>query len=153
YQDNSETYLNITTSDMHFGIASYDDYKESQSKIVNHIVKGHKEILLLIGNDLLHHNDHRNRTASGREIQQVDIIQAWEDAKRFYYPVIEYALTNSKKVSVIYVKGNHSESLEWAFIQMLKERFPQVQFDDEFKERKAHMLGKNLIFTNHGDKK
>jgi hypothetical protein len=149
----NETYLNIPLADMHFTIATYEDYKQTQSDIIHLIQKGHKEILFILGNDLFHHNDHRNRTASGREIEQGDIIQAWEDAKLFYYPLIEYALNHSEKVKVMYIKGNHSESMEWAFVQMLKERFKQVQFDDEFKERKVTMLGLNYIGATHGDKK
>lgn len=149
----NETYLNIPLADMHFTIATYDDYKQTQSDIIHLIQKGHKEILFILGNDLFHHNDHRNRTASGREIEQGDIIQAWEDAKLFYYPLLEYALNHSEKVKVMYIKGNHSESMEWAFVQMLKERFKQVQFDDEFKERKVTMLGLNYIGATHGDKK
>lgn len=149
----SDTYLNIPLADMHFMIADYDYYKTTQSRIVELIQKGHKEILFILGNDLFHHNDHRNRTASGREIQHGDIIQAWEDAKLFYYPLLEYALQHSEKVTVMYIKGNHSETLEWAFVQMLKERFKQIHFDDEFKERKVHMLGLNYIGATHGDKK
>lgn len=149
----NKTYLNIPLSDMHFVIASYEDYKETQSKIIQLIKRGHKEILFILGNDLFHHNDHRSRTASGREIEQGDIIQGWEDAKLFYYPLFEYALQHSERVKVMYIKGNHSETLEWAFVQMLKERFEQIEFDDEFKERKVHMLGLNYIGATHGDKK
>ncbi|WP_077325757.1 hypothetical protein [Virgibacillus siamensis] len=148
-----QSYLNIPLADMHFGIATYEDYKKTQMMILDLIQKGHEEILFIIGNDLLHHNDHRNRTASGREIQQVDIIEAWNNAKMFYYPLLEYALMHSNKVTVLYTKGNHSESMEWTFVQMLKERFTQIHFDDEFKERKVHMLGLNFAGSSHGDKK
>ncbi|GGJ48583.1 hypothetical protein [Virgibacillus salexigens] len=147
------SYLNIPLSDMHFGIATYEDYKETQNRIINIIQKGHEEILFIIGNDLYHVDNFRNATASGREIQQIDLVNAWNSAKLFYYPLLENALRYSRKVKVIFTLGNHSESMEWSFIQLLKERYKQIVFDDDFKERKAHMLGKNLIFSNHGDKK
>lgn len=153
YIPDAETYLNIPLADMHFGVTDYEYYKETQKKVAYHIRKKHKEILFIIGNDLLHNNDHRGRTASGREIQHFDMTKAWEEARKFYYPLLEEALTHSNKVKVMYIKGNHSESLEWCFIQMLKERFPQIEFDDEFKERKVHMLGLNFVGANHGDKK
>jgi hypothetical protein len=149
----SDTYLNVTLADMHFGIAKYKNYIDTQTRIVNLIRKGHKEILFIVGNDLFHVDNFRNTTASGREIQHVDLIKAWEDAKLFYYPLLEEAIKNSDKVKVIYTKGNHSESFEWSFVQMLKERYSQVEFDDEFKERKVAMLGLNFCGTNHGDKK
>lgn len=148
-----KTYLSVPLADMHFGIATYEYYKDTQARIINLIQKGHEEILFVIGNDLLHHDNHRNQTASGREIEQADMVQAWEDAKKFYYPLLEYALLNASKVKVVYIKGNHSETLEWAFIQMLKTRFNQIEFDDEYKERKVHMLGLNYIGCTHGDKK
>ena len=148
-----QSYLSVPTVDMHFPIMTYEDYKGTQNNILNLIEKGHQEILFVMGNDLFHHNDHQNRTASGREIEQVDITQGWEDAKKFYYPLLEYALMNSEKVTVMYIKGNHSETLEWCFMQMLKERYGQIDFMDEYKERKVHMLGLNYIGCTHGDKK
>src|SRR5699024_8197786 len=128
-------------------------YQATQERIIKKIRHEHKEILFVVGNDLLHHDDMQNRTASGREIQHLDITQAWHEAQKFYYPLFEEALRNSEHVSTMYIRGNHSESLEWTFIQMLKERYPQIEFDDEYKERKVHMLGLNFIGAHHGDKK
>src|SRR5699024_10258004 len=54
---------------------------------------------------------------------------------------------------VMYSKGNHSETVEWMFVQRLKARFPQCTYDDSLKERKAYMLGSNFCGANHGDKK
>lgn len=150
---NNKQYLLIPLFDMHFGISDYDYYKETQSKIVDMLQRGYEEVLIIIGQDLLHTDDFRGRTSSGREIGKVDVVKAWNDAKLFFYPIIEYALKRSNKVKVIYSKGNHSETLEWAFVQMVKERFKQVVFDDEFKERKVHLLGYNFVGFNHGDKK
>src|SRR5699024_5139785 len=56
-------------------------------------------------------------------------------------------------VSILYSKGNHSETVEWAFVQYLKARYPQCYVNDSLKERKVHMLGNNFCGTNHGDKK
>lgn len=150
---NEKRYLLIPLFDMHFGISDYEHYIPTQSKILRLIRKGHKETLLLIGSDLFHHNDHRNRTASGREIQHADMIQAWEDATKFYEPILSECIEHSGKVSVVFVKGNHDESLSWAFTKYLEARFPQVECDTSFKERKARMLGLNFVGANHGDKK
>lgn len=153
YINNKESYLSIPLSDMHFGVATIDDYKETQNKILEIIGKQHQEILFIIGNDMLHHDNLKGTTANGTRIQDVDMVKAWEDAKLFYYPLLEYALQNSNKVKVVFTKGNHSESMEYAFIQMLKERYKQIEFDDSLKDRKVHMLGLNYIGTSHGDKK
>ena len=37
------------------------------------------------------------RTASGREIEYTDITVAWEDARKFYYKIIEESLKQSKR--------------------------------------------------------
>lgn len=153
YKIKERRLLEIPLFDQHFGISDYEYYKPTQMKIHHLIIsKVWEEILFTIGSDMLHHNDHKNRTVSGREIQHVDIIQAWEDARKFYEPLIEKALKQCNQVKVIYKRGNHDESLSWAFVQMLKAKYPQVEFDDSFEERKVHTFGKVFIGFTHGDK-
>lgn len=146
-------YLNIPLFDMHFPISDYNYYKPIQKKILIKLDKPYKEILIIIGQDLLHNDDFRGRTSSGREIEKVDMVKAWNDAALFYEPIIQKAIKHSDKTKIMYSKGNHDESMSWAFVQYLMARFPQVTFDDSFRERKVHMLGLNFIGVNHGDKK
>lgn len=152
YTPSDERYLNIPLYDMHFGISDYDHYKPTQTKVLSVLEKPYKEVLFLLGSDMFHHNDHRNRTASGREIEHADMSQAWEDAAKFYEPLMQEAIKNAEQVTGIFIKGNHSESLEWAFTKYLQARFPQVTFNTDFKERKVHMLGNVMIAATHGDK-
>jgi hypothetical protein len=152
YISTDENYLTVPLFDMHFGISDYEHYKPTQAKVLNILKKQYKETLFIIGSDLFHHNDHRNRTASGREIEHADMSKAWEDAAKFYEPILHEAIKHSEKVTGIFVKGNHSESLEWAFTKYLEARFPQITFNTEFRERKVHMLGNVMIATTHGDK-
>ncbi|MEK5167125.1 hypothetical protein NYE69_33125 [Paenibacillus sp. FSL R5-0527] len=149
----SAKYLNVPLFDMHFGISNYETYKETQRDIALLLEQGYKEVLFIIGQDLLHNDDMRGRTSSGREIEKVNMERAWEDAALFYVPLIEQALEKCNKVTIVYSKGNHDESMGWAFVKCLEARYPQVGFDTRFKERKAHMLGHNFIGINHGDKK
>lgn len=125
YIPGNEHYLNIPLFDMHFGISDYEHYKPTQAKVLNLLKKQYKEILFIIGSDLFHHNDHRNRTASGREIEHADMSKAWEEAVKFYEPILHEAIKCSGKVTGMFIKGNHSESLEWAFTKYLAARFPQ----------------------------
>lgn len=153
YKIKEKRLLEIPLFDQHFGVSDYEYYKPTQKKLHHLIIsKVWEEILFTVGSDMLHHNDHQSRTASGREIEQVDIIQAWEDARKFYEPLIEKSLKQCNKVKVLYKKGNHDESLSWGFVQMLKARFPQVEYDDEYEERKVHTFGKIFIGFTHGDK-
>lgn len=146
-------YLNIPLFDMHFGIADYEYYKGVQSEIAEIIKSGFKEILFVIGQDMFHNDDFRGRTARGTQIQRVDMEKAWDDAMSFYLPLIELSLKSSREVKIVYSKGNHDESMSWAFVKGLEGRYPQIKFDTYFRERKAVMLGKNFVGINHGDKK
>lgn len=146
-------YLNLPLFDMHFGVNDFEYYKETQSEIAGLIDRGYKETLFIIGQDLLHNDDFRGRTSKGTQIQQIDMEKAWEDAMLFYVPLIELALEKCNRVAIIYSKGNHDESMSWAFVKCLEAKFPQARFDTRFRERKVHMLGTNFIGINHGDKK
>lgn len=150
---NDKKYLLLPMYDMHFGISTYDHYRGTQAKILELLKNGYKEVLIIFGQDAFHNDDFRGRTSSGREIQKVDMVQAWRDATSFFEPIITEALSRNSKVNIMYSKGNHSETIEWTYVQYLKARFPQCQFDDSLKERKVHMLGLNLCGANHGDKK
>lgn len=145
-------YIEISLFDMHWGIATSRDYKRTQEKIQGRLEHAFKDVLFIIGQDLLHNDNFKGETSKGTVIDKVDMEKAWGEALHFYDPLIYLALENSKKVNVMYSIGNHDESMSWAFVQMLKSRYPEAKFNDRFKERKVHMLGKNFIGVNHGDK-
>jgi hypothetical protein len=145
--------LEIPLFDQHFGVSDYEYYRETQIRILTKLIsRKWKEILLIIGQDLFHNDDFRGRTANGTQIQQVDMPQAWADALRFYGPIIETSIEVAERVKVIYSKGNHDESFSWTFVQLLKAKYPQAEFDDALVERKCHVFGDNFIGITHGDK-
>jgi hypothetical protein len=146
-------YLNIPLFDMHFGISDYEYYKHTQQRIAGLLERGYKGVLFIIGQDLLHNDNFKGTTANGTPIDKVDMEKAWDDAMLFYIPLIELAIEKCNHVKIMYSKGNHDESMSWAFVKALKARFPQADIDTRFRERKAHMLGLNFIGINHGDKK
>src|SRR5690625_551807 len=109
YKVKHKQLLEISLFDQHFGINSYDDYKETQSKISELITsRVWEQIVITVGSDMLHHNGFTNMTVSGTEIEHVDMVQAWEDARLFYQPLIDRALLNSNEVKVIYKIGRAS---------------------------------------------
>lgn len=124
-----------------------------QERLFGLLDRGYKDCLFIIGQDMLHNDDMRGRTSSGREIEKVDMEKAWEDAWLFYYPLIRQSLKNNDDTHIYYSIGNHDESMGWAFVKTLEQKFPQAIFDTKFKERKVHMLGKNFVGMNHSDKK
>lgn len=152
-KDIQNKYLLLPLFDMHFGVSDYEHYTPTQAKILQKLKNNYKEVVLIFGQDAFHNDDFHGRTTKGTQIQKVDMIQAWKDAVMFFEPIIKQALELNSKVKIFYSKGNHSETIEWAFVQYLKARFPQCEYDDTLKERKVVMMGKNFIGMNHGDKK
>jgi hypothetical protein len=145
--------LEIPLFDTHFGISNYEYYKSTQSTISRKINSMKwKEILFVIGQDLFHNNDFKGNTANSTHIEEVDMEKAWDDCCKFYEPLISEAIKQSINVKIMYSKGNHDETISWAFVKYLQGRFPQVEFDCTFIERKIHTFGKIFLGVTHGDK-
>lgn len=142
--------LEIGLYDMHFGLPN--NYFGVLNELLD-IIKLHSydEINIIIGQDLFHNDDFRGRTSKGTQIEKVDISNAWIDARYFYYNVIETACENADHVNIIYVKGNHDESLAWAFVQMLSVMFPQIHVDDSMNKRKCIHWKDCFIGLTHGE--
>lgn len=142
--------LEIPFFDMHFGVSDFTHYKQTLEDTLDIILRRHYDkITIIIGQDLLHNDDFRGRTSRGTPIEKVDMIQAWEDARRFYYSIIDLSILHANEVNVIYSKGNHDESMSWAFIQMIKVQYPGINVDDSLKKRKALTYGKNFLGFCH----
>lgn len=144
--------LEIPIYDAHFGISTYEDYKQTQEKILTQIETGYDQIIVILGQDALHVDNFNNTTTNGTRIQDVDVIQMWEDARKFFEPIIEKAIQNSKICKVIYSPGNHDSSMSWSFTQMVKARYPQAIYDTSHDPWKIHEYGQNVIGYTHGEK-
>lgn len=116
----SDTRLLININDTHFGPNTYEDYKDRQHTIIDNIRKGHKEIVIAFLGDLFEHDNFRGTTAHGTSTGEADMVQAWKDLALYVEPIIVNSIMNSNEVKLVYIRGNHSESMEWAFIQYLK---------------------------------
>lgn len=153
YIPEEKTYLHLPLYDLHFGISTLEYYENTLRDIIQLLEKSYTEVLILIGQDMLHNDNFRGQTANGTPIDKVDMVKAWNDADIFYTTIIEKAIEKSPKVTVIYSKGNHDESISWAFVKGFEKAYgDQVTFDTRLKERKVHMLGTNFIGLTHGDK-
>lgn len=145
--------LELPLFDLHFGVADLEYYRPALEELLGLIRSKHwKRIVVIIGQDLLHNDDMRGRTSKGTQIEQVDIPKAWADARAFWYSIIDTALEQSEGVRIIYSKGNHDESLSWAFCQMLQERYGAEIVDDGLDQWKAYSWERVFIGISHGDK-
>ncbi|MNO28138.1 hypothetical protein D3C76_180250 [compost metagenome] len=145
--------LEIPIFDPHFGVSDYEYYKPTQQKIIERLSSCRWEkVLFILGQDMLHNDNFRGQTSSGTQIENVDMVKAWNDARMFFEPLIELAITQSDTVDVMYSCGNHDEAMGWAFVQMIKARYPQANVDDRMQQRKSVVYGDNFIGVTHGDK-
>lgn len=145
--------LEVDLFDMHWGVAYLDHYRPTLARVLSLLdATDARELLLPIGSDWFHNDNFRATTAKGTPIAGMDFIGAWADALAFVSGIVLHALGAGMRVCVVYVKGNHDESMSWAFVQLLRERFPQVVIDDDIQERKLHTFGEVAIGLTHGDK-
>lgn len=145
--------LEIALYDAHFGNATYEDYKETQHKIHDLLnSKRWDETLFVIGSDLFHADNFKSTTVSGTQLETVDIPNAWNDCSLFYDALIVTALQQSNTVKIVYIPGNHDQSLGWCFAQYLKVKYSQAVVDDRVKERKVVTYHSNFLGLAHGDK-
>lgn len=143
-----EAMLEIPLFDMHFPQNDHVDLLLELMQLIS--TKQWDEINLIVGQDLFHNNDMRGHTASGTPIEKVDMAKAWNLAKDFWCNVIETAFHYTDTVNLIYSMGNHDETIAWAFVQMLKERYPQISVDDSMEQRKVLYWRECFIGFTHG---
>ena len=148
----SDSYLLIPLNDLHMGSMTFDDYRDTQDRILDLIDEGHKEIIIWLGGDLFDTDNLRGTTSRGTYIGKTDWPTAWGDLSKLVLPIIAAAYKKSK-VEVIMSRGNHSESMEWAFCQYLKAAFPKVPIDDGLDYIKARLLGNTFLGFSHGNKR
>lgn len=146
-------YLVVGCNDLHFGHATLEDYLDSQQRIINIIDNRYEAVVIALIGDLLDTNDLRGKTAHGTQLDPIDMPRAWADLCSYIEPMIIHALKTAKVVHIMFARGNHSEAMEFAFIQYLKSRFPQAVTHDSLKYSKAIRLGQNAIGFSHGYKR
>lgn len=146
--DEDPEMLEIPLFDQHFPQNDHISTFVELSKIVES--RSWEEINLIVGQDLLHNDDMRGRTASGHPIEKVDMAKGWELARIFYFSLIRCCLEHTNRLKITYSKGNHDESMSWAFVQMLKAAFPQAEFDDSMRQRKCISWRGCFIGLTHG---
>lgn len=112
------------------------------------------QILLIIGNDILHVDTPKRTTTSGTP-QDTDGM--WYEnfllAKQLYVDVIE-TLISVADVHVIYNPSNHDYTNGFFLADVIKSWFrecPHITFDTSISHRKYYRYYNNLIGTTHGD--
>lgn len=161
YIESEERYANsgliINLADLHFGILEYDEkLYNMQKEIVNKFGEENPESvhINLLG-DIFHSDSMTlGSTTKGTRIDDVDMIKAIEDAKKFLEPIITWAKFYAKYVSINMVVGNHDLSISYVFGQYLKARFQNnpITFNVNLQHRFACKVNDNIMMClAHGD--
>lgn len=156
--------LLITLFDLHMGLNTADDYKLTQSKIIHKIeLEKRNDIYFTIGQDIAHNDNMRGTTSSGTPIEPVDLNNTYDEAIKFYKPMIRVALENANNVHLIYSMGNHDEAVGNGITRILAKMYPQCKVDirgehesiskvdqDKYGEYKLLNYHGNVIGLTHG---
>jgi len=113
------------------------------------------EILLLIGNDILHVDNAKRTTTSGTP-QDTDGM--WYSnfirAKQLYIKIIDRLIPLAKKLSIKHNPSNHDFTHGFFLadtIQSWYSKVDSIEFEVSIAHRKYLAYGKNLIGSTHGD--
>lgn len=144
--------LVVPLPDLHFGITAMLDVKGHLDRLLELINKGYKTIVIEQLGDLFHSSQMwSSQTLKGTLLDEVDMVQAVEDAKQFFDVLVTASLKNSTTLHIKQMAGNHSGNMEYMFMEYLKAKYPQVVIKNNIKYRDAYLLDNVGIMIAHGD--
>jgi hypothetical protein len=151
--ENSTGLLELGFYDMHMGLSTLKNYIDCLIRAVDIIRSRHRsQIVIPVGSDVFHHDNFKGTTSNGTALEDIDWTNTWSETAQFFFTLIEEALAYADHVFIVFVKGNHDESMAWAFCQMLAIKYPQVTVNLDIKERKVHTYENICLGFTHGDK-
>lgn len=145
--------LVIALADLHFGVTKIEHTLEKLDEIRSIIGNGYKTIVIEQLGDLFHSSQMKSsQTLKGTLLEDVDMVQAVEDAKTFFDVIVVEALKYAKEVRVEHAGGNHSDNLEYMFLLYLETKYPDLIVNRHNDTRSAYLLDNVGIMITHGDK-
>ena len=147
-------YLLINLFDMHFGLNTYEEYYGYLQRIKDYVMEGFEEILIIIGGDYLHVDNHSHTTAKGTYIDQVELEKMKLDGAQFLLDISKMCLEYSPTVKMMYLPGNHAPAQDHSLLfgMGVSKALDGIECDFSLEEFKHAWLGKHSIFAHHGDK-
>jgi len=145
--------LVIPLADLHFGITKIEDLTSkllSLGKIMKD--KNYKVVAIEQLGDLFHSSlMKKTQTQKGTILDDVDMVEAIEDAKTFYDAIIRCALAHSQEVHIYHTEGNHSGNMEYMFLEYLEAKYPEVKVFNNNDYRYYYQLDNVGFMIAHGD--
>ncbi|WP_373786536.1 metallophosphoesterase [Jeotgalibaca porci] len=142
--------LLINLPDLHIGSNTAEEYSVYQDGILIQLENQYENVVISLLGDLFNANSFQSKTIHDTRVSDTDIPQSWDEAVLFIEPIIQKALSTSPNVTVVYSRGNHDETITWAFTKYLEAKYPQVEFDVSTKQLKCVQIDRNAIYLTHG---
>ena len=142
--------LLINLPDLHIGSNTAEEYSVYQDGILMQLENQYENVVISLLGDLFNANSFQSKTIHDTRVSDTDIPQSWDEAVLFIEPIIQKSLSTSPNVTVIYSRGNHDETVTWAFAKYLEAKYPQVEFDVSTKQLKCVQIDSNAIYLTHG---
>lgn len=145
--------LVVPLYDLHFGINKYDKMRPYLDELRT-IINRHpfQKIVIEVGGDLLHSDFLKTtKTVKGTQLDHVNSKKAWFEATEFIKGVVEESIKNSEITELRAIGGNHDFDLQWAFVEMIKAKYPQLAVFNPMSYRQVFTYGKVSIMMAHGD--
>ena len=162
--------LEISIPDMHFGMLALEDETSEEYILdiaeqiyrtaISSLLKTAKEntaihqIVMPIGNDLLHIDNSSRKTFAGTEMDSVHSLkQLFRRVKNILRDSI-LDMAEIAPVKVLAIPGNHDTTTSYFLPEALEDSFynhPSVTFDNGGKTRKFYEWGIVLLGFTHGD--
>ena len=156
-EQTAEDNLVLAFADLHFGISTWQTMYPYLKDLLDLLrSKPYKKIVIEQLGDLFHSDSFTTiRTNSGTLLstdgKEVKMETAVHDALDFYETVIKTALLNTDQVEIYHTQGNHSADLEYMFLLILEQKFPQIKIHENIQYRTAYLLDNVGIMIAHGD--
>ena len=159
--------LVVSLSDLHLNLKAsmmitnneYDctTAKTLATKVVNDIIKNInkneiEKIIFTIGGDMLNADNQNNTTTKGTPQDcEKHLFEAFEDVLDVVYVALYY-LMSIAPVDIVYIPGNHDETVGWFLAKVLEAAFAdekQVTVDTSPLPRKYYVYGNTLLVFAH----
>lgn len=170
FTNRSKNLLEISIPDMHFGMLALEE-ETSEEWNLNIAERTYRaavtallesasadpidQILLPIGNDLLHIDNAYKKTFAGTDMDSVHNVKyLFKRVKN----ILRDAILDMVKVApvrVITIPGNHDPTISYFLADALEDSLhnhPSITFDNSLKSRKYYSWGTVLLGFTHGDK-
>ena len=142
--------LLIPLPDIHVEPKLSTKFQVYQDSILRYLENQYKNVVIAIMGDFFNADNFNSKTANETRVADTNIPDSWEEGLLILEPIIQKAIHTSPNVTIVYSRGNHDESILWAFVKYLEVKYPQVTFESDMEQLKCVVVDDVSIFLTHG---